>query len=328
MSLLSVDKLKAYYPLHGGVFKRKVGEVKAVDEVSFDLKAGQTLGLVGESGCGKSTLGKALVRLLKPDSGSIKFEGKEISKLNQRQLRPLRREIQMVFQDPAESLDSRMTVRELIEEPLIIHKQGNQKERQKKVIEILDQVGLPKTATQKYGFEFSGGQRQRIGIARALVLNPKLIVLDEPVSALDVSVQAQVLNLLTDLQTEFGLSYLFISHDLSVVKHISDEVAVMYLGKIVEKAETTELFKNPLHAYTKVLLDAIPVTDPSLKKERTILQGDVPTPINPPEGSAFGFRMQHPDYESTIGMDLSPLELAPNHFVAPDPCCVEQSLLP
>lgn len=288
----------------------------------MELRKGKTLGLVGESGCGKSTLGKVLVRLLEPTSGKITFENRELTHLSQRKLRPLRRDFQMIFQDPAESLDARMNVRALVEEPFRIHGMGNRAERRKWVDDLLDTVGLSKAAAERYSFEFSGGQRQRIGIARALALKPKWLVCDEPVSALDVSVQSQILNLLVDLQKEFDLSYLFIAHDLSVVKHVSDRVAVMYLGKIVELADSETIYRDPKHAYTKALLSAVPIADPKVKREKILLEGDVPSPIDPPAGSAFGHRLSHPRYEETIGMDLSLKEIAPNHFVAADPCCL------
>ncbi len=320
--LLSAKDLRVHFPVRGGVLLRQTGAVRAVDGVSLDIAPGETLGLVGESGCGKSTLGKAIVRLLKPTSGSIQFEQTDITRASQRALRPLRRDFQMIFQDPAESLDPRMSVRSIIEEPFIIHKQGNRAERLKWVNDLLDRVGLPSTAAERYSFEFSGGQRQRIGIARALALKPKLIVCDEPVSALDVSVQSQILNLLVELQRDFGLSYLFIAHDLSVVKHVSDRVAVMYLGKIVELATATDIYQDPRHAYTKALLSAIPSHDPKVKRKKILLEGDVPSPIDPPPGSAFGHRMNHPRYDETIGADLSLREISPGHWVAADPCCV------
>jgi oligopeptide/dipeptide ABC transporter ATP-binding protein len=301
---------------------RETGAVRAVDGVSFDIAPGETLGLVGESGCGKSTLGKAVVRLLKPTSGTIHFGKREISLISQRELRPLRRDFQMIFQDPAESLDPRMSVRAIIEEPLIIHGIGDRAERRKEVDRLLDRVGLPSSAAERYPFEFSGGQRQRIGIARALALKPKLIVCDEPVSALDVSIQSQILNLLVELQKDFGLSYLFIAHDLSVVKHVSDRVAVMYLGKIVELATAETIYRDPRHAYTKALLSAIPSTDPSRHRVKTLLEGDVPSPIDPPAGSAFGHRINHPRYAESIGLGLDLTEIAPKHFVAADPCCL------
>jgi oligopeptide transport system ATP-binding protein len=320
--LLSVNDLRIHFPVRGGVLLKQTASVKAVDGVSLEIAAGETLGLVGESGCGKSTLGKAIVRLLKPTSGSIHFGQSDISHLSQRMLRPLRRDFQMIFQDPAESLDPRMSVRAIIEEPYQIHGIGSRQERIKWVSELLDRVGLPAASAERYSFEFSGGQRQRIGIARALALKPKLIVCAEPVSALDVSVQSQVLNLLVELQRDFGLSYLFIAHDLSVVKHVSDRVAVMYLGKIVELAGAEQIYQNPRHAYTKALLSAIPSHDPKVIRNKILLEGDVPSPIDPPAGSAFGHRMNHPRYKETIGEDLSLKEVSPSHWVAADPCCV------
>jgi oligopeptide transport system ATP-binding protein len=321
--LLSVTDLCVHFPVHSGVLLRQTGAVRAVDGVSLDIAAGETLGLVGESGCGKSTLGKAIVRLLEPTAGKIVFEGHDITRASQRSLRPLRRDFQMIFQDPAESLDPRMSVRSIIEEPFVIHGTGRA-ERYKRVNELLDRVGLPPSAAERYSFEFSGGQRQRIGIARALALNPKLIVCDEPVSALDVSVQSQILNLLVELQRDFGLSYLFIAHDLSVVKHVSDRVAVMYLGKIVEIASAEAIYRNPRHAYTKALLSAIPSHDPKLKREKILLEGDVPSPIAPPPGSAFGHRMNDPRYPETIGADLSLREISPGHWVAADRSCLTE----
>jgi oligopeptide/dipeptide ABC transporter ATP-binding protein len=323
--LLAVNDLRIHFPVRGGVLLRQTGAVKAVDGVSLVIHPGETLGLVGESGCGKSTLGKAIVRLLKPTSGTISFQNTNITHSSQSALRPLRREIQMIFQDPAESLDPRMNVRALLEEPYIIHGLGNRAERQKWVNELLDRVGLPSASAERYAFEFSGGQRQRIGIARALALKPKLIICDEPVSALDVSVQSQILNLLIELQKDFGLSYLFIAHNLSVVKHISDRVAVMYLGKIVELASAESIYRDPRHAYTKALLSAIPSSDPTAQRKKILLEGDVPSPIDPPAGSAFGHRIKHPRYEETIGADLSLKEIAPRHFVANDPCCLTEA---
>jgi oligopeptide/dipeptide ABC transporter ATP-binding protein len=311
-----------HFPVRGGVIPRQVGAVRAVDGVSLHIGPGETLGLVGESGCGKSTLGKAVVRLLKPTSGSIGFNGTDITRMSQRALRPLRRDFQMIFQDPVESLDPRMSVRSIIEEPLLIHRIGSRSDRVRMVNELLDRVGLPSSAAERYPFEFSGGQRQRIGIARALALKPKLIVCDEPVSALDVSIQSQILNLLVELQRELGLSYLFIAHDLSVVKHVSDRVAVMYLGKIVELAPSESIYRDPRHAYTKALLSAIPSTDPNASRERILLEGEIPSPIDPPRGSAFGHRIKHPRYDETIGMELPLREITPGHWVAADPCCV------
>jgi len=323
--LLSVQDLRVHFPVRGGVLLRQTGSLKAVDGVSLHINPGETLGLVGESGCGKSTLGKAIVRLLKPNDGHIQFEGRDITRLGQSSLRPLRRDVQMIFQDPAESLDPRMSVRALLEEPYIIHGLGGRSDRRKWVNELLDRVGLPAASADRYSFEFSGGQRQRIGIARALALKPKLIICDEPVSALDVSVQSQILNLLVELQKDFGLSYLFIAHNLSVVKHISDRVAVMYLGKIVELASAEAIYRDPRHAYTKALLSAIPSPDPRVQRKKILLEGDVPSPIDPPAGSAFGHRIKHPRYEETIGMDLALKEIAPSHWVANDPCCLTDS---
>lgn len=323
--MLKTEDLRVHFPVRSGLFLRQTGAVKAVDGVSLELGVGETLGLVGESGCGKSTLGKALVRLLNPTSGRILFENKDITRLSQSQIRPLRRDFQMIFQDPAESLDARMNVRSIIEEPFVIHGMGTREERKKWVNELLDTVGLSASSAERYSFEFSGGQRQRIGIARALALKPKWLVCDEPVSALDVSVQSQILNLLVDLQKEFQLSYLFIAHDLSVVKHISDRVAVMYLGKIVELADSETIYRNPKHAYTKALLSAVPIADPKVKRKKILLEGDVPSPIDPPAGSAFGHRMNHPRYEETVGMDLSLREIEPGHWVAADPSCLDEA---
>ena len=322
--LLSLENLKMHFPVKGGVFLRPIGACKAVDGVSLTVHEGETVGLVGESGCGKSTLAKTAARLLDPTEGTIEFQGRDITRLGRRQLNPIRREMQMIFQDPAESLNPRHSVRDIIEEPLVVQKRGARDERKRKVAELLDRVGLSESVGTRYPFEFSGGQRQRIGIARALALNPKLILCDEPVSALDVSVQSQVLNLLLELQRDFGLAYLFIAHDLAVVKHISDRVAIMYLGKIVEMAGADEIYENPRHAYTKALISAIPVADPESSRDRTLLEGDVPSPINPPEGCAFGHRMGHPQWEESVGMDLSLKEVAPGHWVQPCPCCTEE----
>jgi len=321
MALLTVQNLQQHFPVRGGLLRRSVASCKAVDGVSFSLGAGETLGLVGESGCGKTTLGKAIVRLLNPTAGSIQFEGQDITHTSMGALRPMRRHVQMIFQDPAESLNPRHTVRDILEEPFIVQKIGTKDERKQWVADLLDKVGLSAASADRFPFEFSGGQRQRIGIARAIALKPKLIVCDEPVSALDVSVQSQVLNLLLDLQRDMGLSYLFIAHGLNVVKHMSDRVAVMYLGKIVELAPATQLYQNPRHAYTKALLDAIPIADPTQRRVRQLLRGDVPSPINPPAGCAFGHRMKHPKWEQSVGMDLTLKEITPGHFVQPCPCC-------
>jgi oligopeptide transport system ATP-binding protein len=289
-TLLEVKNLKKHFPIKGGIFSKTIGYVYAVDGVSFSLQSGETLGLVGESGCGKSTTGRTILRLIEPTEGSVKFEGREITKLDKGNMRSLRREMQIIFQDPYASLNPRMTVGSIIGEPLEIHKIARGSEKEDQVASLLEKVGLRSEDMRKYPHEFSGGQRQRIGIARALGLNPKLIVCDEPVSALDVSIQAQVINLLEDLQEEFGLSYLFIAHNLNVVEHISNRVAVMYLGKIVELTTDTELYANPQHPYTEALLSAVPVPDPTVEKRRIILQGDVPSPINPPSGCHFHTR--------------------------------------
>ena len=292
-ALLEVQGIKMHFPVRGGVFLRPVGYSKAVDGVSFKLLLGETLGLVGESGCGKTTLGKTIVRLLQPTAGRILFEGTDLTTLRQRELKPVRRHLQMVFQDPAESLNARHTIGTILEEPFVIHKQGGPEERRAKVAELLAKVGLPGDAAHRYPFEFSGGQRQRIGIARALALNPRLIVCDEPVSALDVSIQSQVLNLLLDLQRDFHLSYLFIAHNLAVVKHISDRIAVMYLGRIVELGQADEIYSRPRHPYTQALIAAIPEPDPVRKRKRSVLGGDIPSPIHPPPGCPFHTRCPH-----------------------------------
>ena len=287
--LVEVRDLKMHFPVQAGVLRRQVGSVKAVDGVSFDIYRGETLGLVGESGCGKSTCGRAILRLYDVTSGSIVIDGTEIAGADQKSLKPMRPTMQMVFQDPQASLNPRMTVAAIIGEPLIEHTAKSRRERQERVYELMDAVGLNRNFANRYPHEFSGGQRQRIGIARALALNPKFIVCDEPIAALDVSIQAQVVNLLEDLQDRFGLTYLFISHDLSMVRHIADRVAVMYLGKIVELAEHEVLYARPRHPYTRALLSAVPEPDPSAEErvERVILQGDVPSPANPPAGCNF-----------------------------------------
>ncbi|MBP1933916.1 ABC transporter ATP-binding protein [Ammoniphilus resinae] len=314
-TFFQVENLKKYFPIRGGILGREMGVVRAVDDVTFSIKKGETLGLVGESGCGKSTTGRALLRLIEPTAGRISFEGKEITSLSQEEMRKMRRDMQMVFQDPFASLNPRHTVERILEEPLIVHGIGDRKERKKRVRELLDVVGLTAYHAKRYPHQFSGGQRQRIVIARALALNPKLIIADEPVSALDVSIQAQVLNLLQDLQKEFQLTYLFIAHDLSVVKHISDRVGVMYLGRLIELAEKKILYQYPRHPYTQALLSSVPFPDPDYKKERIILQGDVPSPANVPQGCAFHTRCslvmercktQRPELK----------ESGPGHFVA------------
>ena len=320
-SFLRLENVKVHFPVRGGVFKKAIGACKAVDGVSFSLKKGETLGLVGESGCGKSTLAKSIVRLVKPTSGQITFKEHLLS--SSQGQKDFCKSVQMVFQDPAESLNTRMTIGSILQEPLDIHNIGTKDDRPLKVRELLNKVGLPESAVKKYPFEFSGGQRQRIGIARALALEPELLVLDEPVSALDVSVQSQVLNLLMELQQSLGLSYLLIAHDLAVVRHISDIIAVMYLGKIVEMGPTGKIFDKPRHSYTKALLSAIPVPDPSIKREKIIISGEIPSPINPPQGCAFGNRVMAPKYSESIGLELSYKEVDEGHLVLNCPCCVE-----
>lgn len=291
--LVKVRGLKKYFPITSGViFQREVGAVKAVDGVSFDIFEGETLGVVGESGCGKSTMGRTVLQLYRPTAGTVEFEGKEISALKGEELRRMRRRMQMIFQDPYASLNPRMTVGRIIAEPLAVHGVGSSKEQMERVQYLLERVNLNPYFVNRYPHEFSGGQRQRIGIARALALNPSFVVCDEPISALDVSIQAQVVNLLQDLQKEFNLTYLFIAHDLSMVRHICDRVAVMYLGKVVEVAPSDELYSNPLHPYTQALLSAVPVPDPDVerKRQRIILKGDVPSPANPPVGCNFNTR--------------------------------------
>ncbi len=286
--LLKAENIVKHFPIHGGIFSRQVAAVKAVQNVSFELKKGETLGLVGESGCGKSTLGRCLIKLIEPSGGKIFFKGQDITHAEGEHLRDLRKQMQIIFQDPYASLNPRMTIGTILEEPLIIHNLYNsEQDRKDRVRELIDLVGLRPEHLSRYPHEFSGGQRQRVGIARALAVNPELIICDEPVSALDVSIQAQVINLLMDLQQKLGLTYVFIAHDLKVVEHVSTKVAVMYLGQIVEMAEAEELYKNPQHPYTKALLSAIPVPDPKPREQRIILTGDVPSPINPPSGCYF-----------------------------------------
>ncbi len=286
--LLEVQNLVKRFPIYGGLLQKEVAAVNAVQGVSFSVRKGETLGLVGESGCGKSTLGRCLIRLLDPTSGKIFYKGKDITSVEGEALRELRKTLQIIFQDPFASLNPRMTIGAILEEPLIIHDLfPSQKDRTDRVRQLMELVGLRPEAYNRYPHEFSGGQRQRIGIARSLAVNPELIICDEPVSALDVSIQAQVINLLKDLQNKLGLTYIFIAHDLKVVEHVSDRVAVMYLGKLVELADADELYVNPMHPYTKALLSAIPVPDPKAKEHRIILTGDVPSPISPPQGCHF-----------------------------------------
>jgi len=289
-SLIRASNIVKHYPILGGVFLKQIAAVKAVDGVSFSIRPGETLGLVGESGCGKSTLGRAILRLEEPTSGEVFFEGENILAFPPERVRSLRKQMQIIFQDPFSSLNPRKNVSQIISEPLLIHGMKSRDERDRRVLDLLEVVGLRQEHMRRYPHQFSGGQRQRIGIARALALNPKLVVCDEAVSALDVSIQAQVINLLKDLQNEFGLTYLFISHDLSVVEYISDRVAVMYLGKIVEIAKSSELYSHPLHPYTQALLSASPLPDPTLRRHRIILKGDVPSPIDPPSGCRFHTR--------------------------------------
>ncbi|MDA0699986.1 MAG: ATP-binding cassette domain-containing protein [bacterium] len=288
--LLQVRGLKKYFPIHGGVFSRVVANVKAVEDVSFDIKRGEVVGLVGESGSGKTTAGRAILRLIEPTAGEIVFEGVDVAKLPKSKMREYRKEMQIIFQDPYASLNPRMSVGDIIGEALTIHNLAKGKAKEARVADLLERVGMNAGHMRRYPHEFSGGQRQRIGIARALAVDPKFIVADEPVSALDVSIQAQVVNLLQDLKEELGLTMLFIAHDLGVVEYISDKVIVMYLGRIMEIAPAKELYRNPVHPYTEALLSAVPIPDPTIKRERVILQGDIPSPINPPSGCVFRTR--------------------------------------
>ena len=313
--LIQVKSLKKYFPVRAGVMQRVVANVLAVDDVSFNIKSGETLGMVGESGCGKTTVGRTMLRLIEPTGGSVIYNGKDIFKFKSNEMKPVRRDLQIIFQDPYASLDPRVPIGESVMEGLQIHHVGTSKERTAIMLETLKKVGLEEYHSRRFPHEFSGGQRQRIGIARALALRPKFLVCDEPVSALDVSIQSQVLNILKDLQKEFGLTYLFIAHNLSVVEHISDRVAVMYLGKMAELADRDELYRDPEHPYTQALMSAIPVPDPKMKRNRLILKGDVPSPLHPPSGCRFHPRCpiaekicseQEPEFRET----------KPNHWVA------------
>jgi peptide/nickel transport system ATP-binding protein/oligopeptide transport system ATP-binding protein len=313
--LVEVDNLVKYFPVRAGLLQRVVNQVKAVDDVSFFVKKGETLGLVGESGCGKTTVGRTMLRLIEPTGGAVRFEGRDVFSMTPREMKITRRDMQIIFQDPYASLDPRVPIGESVMEGLHIHKIGSPRERVDIMLETLKKVGLESYHSRRYPHEFSGGQRQRIGIARALALRPKFIICDEPVSALDVSIQSQVLNILKDLQAEFGLTYLFIAHNLSVVEHVSNRVAVMYLGKMVEMTSREELFRNPMHPYTQALMSAIPVPNPRLKRQRTILKGDVPSPLNPPRGCRF-----HPRcpvaIEKCSQVEPAFLEVSPDHWVA------------
>ncbi|CAH8768533.1 ABC transporter ATP-binding protein [Paenibacillus dendritiformis] len=313
--LVQVENLKMHFPIKGGPLGKTVSAVKAVDGVSFHINKGETLGLVGESGCGKSTTGRMLLRLLEPSEGSIYFEGQDITKLSGNELRKMRRNMQMVFQDPFASLNPRHTIGKILEEPLIVHGVKDRLERKRRVKELLEVVGLSTYHASRYPHQFSGGQRQRIGIARALAIHPKLIIADEPVSALDVSIQSQVLNLLQDLQQEYELTYLFIAHDLGVVRHISDRVGVMYLGQLVEISGTEELYDKPLHPYTQALLSAVPIADVTYRRERIILEGDVPSPVNPPTGCPFHTRCPKA-FEPCSAARPQLSEIEPGHYVA------------
>ena len=316
-ALLTVKNLVKYFPIHAGLLSRHIGDVRAVDDVSFEIGAGETLGLVGESGSGKTTIGRLVLRLLKATSGEVTFDGRDVMKMSRTSIRHVRKEMQIIFQDPYASLNPRMTVGDIVSEPLAIHKIATGKAAEARVKELLKLVGLHPNHANRYPHEFSGGQRQRVGIARALAVDPKFIVCDEPVSALDVSIQAQVINLLEDLQQQLGLTYLFIAHDLSVVRHISTRVAVMYVGKIVEQADRDTLYENPMHPYTQALLSAIPIPDPRVerRRKRIVLTGDIPSPVNPPSGCRF--RTRCPIAFARCTVEEPPLtEYAPGHFAA------------
>lgn len=321
-NLLELDRLKKWFPIRGGILSRVVANVKAVNDVSFSVRKGEVLGLVGESGSGKTTVGRTLLRLIEPTEGSIRFAGQEITHLSKAAMRPYRRKMQIIFQDPFASLNPRMTVGDIISEPLVIHGIGTPSDRHDRVAELLKKVGLLPDQVRRYPHEFSGGQRQRIGIARALAVNPEFVVADEPVSALDVSIQAQVVNLMQDLKDELGLTILFIAHDLAVVEYISDRIAVMYLGKVMEISPAKELYRSPKHPYTEALLSAIPVPDPTVKRERIVLQGDIPSPINPPSGCVFRTRCRYvlPECSTTVP-ELK--EVSPGHFKA----CIRDDIL-
>jgi len=321
--LLEVKNLKMHFPVRDGILRRQVGVVHAVDDISFSVKTGETIGLVGESGCGKTTVGRTIMRLYEPTAGEVILDGKNLMHIKKRQMRDLRKTMQMIFQDPFESLNSRHTVGDIIEEPFIIHGIHSPEQRKREVLKLLDKVGLPQNASSRYPHEFSGGQRQRIGIARAIALKPSLVICDEPVSALDVSIQSQVLNLLLDLQKEMKLTYVFIAHDLAVVKHMSDWIAVMYLGKIVEYTDADSIYANPLHPYTQALISSILIPDPRMRRKKRIIRGDVPSPITPPPGCRFHTRClfavdqcrcEEPELEEFTSITATQQHLVACHF--------------
>ncbi|MFZ1102393.1 MAG: dipeptide ABC transporter ATP-binding protein [Hyphomicrobiaceae bacterium] len=313
--LLQVEGLKKYFPVRSGLLRRTVGHVHAVDDVSFTIGRGETLGLVGESGCGKTTVGRTILRLIEPTAGTLRLDGREITRLGKAELRPFRQQMQIIFQDPFSSLDPRMRAGAIVAEPLKVHGVGSKRARLERVAQLFERVGLRAAQMSNYPHQFSGGQRQRIGVARALALNPKLIIADEPVSALDVSIQAQVINLLMDLQRDLQLSYLFISHNLAVVEHISHRIAVMYLGRIVEHTDKVTLFTKPLHPYTEALLAAVPVPDPAIKRAKRVVQGDVPSPLTPPPGCHFHTRCPYAERRCSIETPAL-REVEPGHHVA------------
>ncbi len=319
-NLIEVRSLRKWFPIKGGMLSAVRSHVRAVDGVDLDIRRGETLGVVGESGCGKTTLGRVLMGLIPITDGTVRYSGKDIRDIPNKEIR---KKMQIVFQDPGGSMNPRMSVRSIVGEPLQVNGICEGVELTKKVEELLESVGLKREHMNRFPHEFSGGQKQRIALARALSLDPEFIMLDEPTSALDVSVQAQVLNLLEEIQSNRDLTFVFISHDLAVVRHISDRVAVMYLGKVVELADADEIYRNPRHAYTKVLISAIPNPDPSSRSDRPPVEGDVPSPVDPPPGCAFGHRMKHPEWEKSTEMDLSLREVSPGHWVQPCPCCTE-----
>ncbi len=321
-TLLETRNLKKWFPIKGGLLSTVKSYVRAVDGVSLEVRKGETLGVVGESGCGKTTLGRLLLGLIPITDGEIIYDGAPISEIERQEIR---KKMQIVFQDPGGSMNPRMSVKSIVGEPLHVNTKLDDSEITSRVSDLLESVGLESVHMNRYPHEFSGGQKQRIAIARALSLDPEFILLDEPTSALDVSVQAQVLNLLAQLQKERNLTFVFITHDLAVVRHISDRVAVMYLGKIVELADADEIYKNPVHAYTKALIAAIPRMDPTDPSNNATVEGDVPSPVDPPPGCAFGHRVEHPDWELSVDMDLSLREISPGHWVQPCPCCTDVS---